>query len=80
MIRIAKLILVVFVGLQGLFYFISNAVNWDAANAAVGAILSQIGNQVYANPIIPADYQPGTGDVRANDHHDRRITGRSGLL
>ncbi|MCB2099149.1 MAG: DUF2165 family protein [Parvularculaceae bacterium] len=58
MIRIVKIILVVFVGLQGLFYFISNAVNWDYAQAAVGAVLSQADAPFYKNLIVPPITNP----------------------
>ena len=53
MIRKLKVIFVVLVGLQGLFYFISNAANFAAAKGAVGAVLGQVENSVYTNPIIP---------------------------
>ncbi len=58
MIRYLKIILVVLVGLQGLFYFISNVVNFDSALAAVGLILSQADSSVYQNLIIPPITHP----------------------
>ena len=58
MIRIVKIILVVFVGLQGLFYFISNAVNWEYAQGAVGAVLSQADAPAYKNTIVPPITNP----------------------
>ena len=57
-IRIMKIILVVFVGLQGWFYVAGNLANWEAANAAVGYVLSMQGNEVYANAIFPAITSP----------------------
>ncbi len=58
MIRIVKIILVVLVGLQGLFYFISNVLNWEFAQAAVGAVLSQADSPIYQNLIVPPITSP----------------------
>ena len=58
MIRYLKIVLVVLVGLQGLFYFISNAVNFEYAQGAVGAVLSQADSPAYPNLIIPAIESP----------------------
>lgn len=58
MIRYAKIILIVLVGLQGLFYFISNAVNWEYALMAVGAVLGQSDSPAYPNLIIPSITSP----------------------
>jgi len=53
MIRYFKIVLIVLVGLQGLFYFISNALNWEYAQMAVGAVLGQGDSPAYQNAIIP---------------------------
>ena len=58
MIRYFKIVLVILVGLQGLFYFISNAVNWEYAQMAVGAVLSQADSPAYPNLIVPAITSP----------------------
>ncbi|KCZ84290.1 small integral membrane protein [Hyphomonas adhaerens MHS-3] len=58
MIRYFKIALIVLVGLQGLFYFISNAVNWEYAQMAVGAVLAQADSPAYPNPVIPAITSP----------------------
>ncbi|PQA87231.1 DUF2165 family protein [Hyphococcus luteus] len=58
MIRYLKIILVVFVGLQGLIYFIANAVNFEYALAAVGAVLSQQDSPAYQNLIAPPIVNP----------------------
>lgn len=57
-VRILKIILVVFVGLQGWFYVAGNIANWESANGAVAYILSMQGNQVYSNAIFPAITSP----------------------
>ncbi|GGB77630.1 DUF2165 family protein [Henriciella pelagia] len=58
MIRYFKIVLVVLVGLQGLFYFVSNAVNFEYAQGAVGAVLSQADSPVYQNLVIPGITAP----------------------
>ena len=58
MIRYFKIVLIVLVGLQGLFYFISNAVNWEYAQMAVGAIFGQADSPAYPNTIVPAITSP----------------------
>ncbi len=58
MIRIVKIILVMTVGLQGLFYFISNLVNWEYAQMAVGAVLSLADAPAYKNTIVPPITNP----------------------
>ena len=58
MIRYFKIVLVILVGLQGLFYFISNAVNWEYAQMAVGAVLGQADSPAYPNLIVPAITSP----------------------
>ena len=58
MIRLLKIIMVVFVSLQGLFYFLSNAFNWASAKVAVGAVLSQADSPFYTNPIVPPITDP----------------------
>ncbi len=58
MIRYFKIALIVLVGLQGLFYFISNAVNWEYAQMAVGAVLGQADSPAYPNLVVPAITSP----------------------
>lgn len=58
MIRYLKIILVVLVGLQGLFYFLSNSFNFDSAQMAVGAVLSQADAPFYQNHIVPPITHP----------------------
>ena len=52
-IRILKIVLVVFVGLQGWFYVAGNLANWDTGHAAVAYVLSMEGHENYAAHIIP---------------------------
>lgn len=54
MIRYLKIILVVFVGLQGLFYFGANIANWEAARGAVGAVVAMGERPWYPVALIPA--------------------------
>nr|WP_321359574.1 DUF2165 family protein [uncultured Hyphomonas sp.] len=58
MIRYFKIALIVLVGLQGLFYFISNAVNWEYAQMAVGAVFGQADSPAYPNLVVPAITSP----------------------
>ncbi|MGA7297583.1 MAG: DUF2165 domain-containing protein [Rhodanobacteraceae bacterium] len=53
-IRILKIVLVVFVGLQGWFYVAGNLANWSAATGAVGYVLGMGGHDVYGTNIFPA--------------------------
>ncbi|AWL12479.1 hypothetical protein HMF8227_02009 [Saliniradius amylolyticus] len=53
-IRLLKILLVIFVGLQGWFYVAGNIANWDSGIGAIGYVLSMQGNEVYPNPIFPA--------------------------
>lgn len=57
-IRYLKIILVVFVGLQGWFYVAGNIANWDAGLGAVGYVLSMGGNEAYPNGIFPSVTSP----------------------
>ncbi len=54
MLRYFKIILVVFVGLQGLLYFAANLANWDAAVGAVSAVISMTDRPWYPNALVPA--------------------------
>lgn len=54
MIRLVKIILVVFVGLQGLIYFSANIANWDAARGAVSAVISMADRPWYPVALVPA--------------------------
>lgn len=53
-IRILKIILVIFVGLQGWLYVAGNLANWTAGVASVGYVLGMEGHEVYATPIFPS--------------------------
>ena len=53
MIRLLKIVLVTFVGLQGLFYAIQNIVNLNACYGAVSAVLTMANHTVY-----PAHFGP----------------------
>ena len=52
-IRILKIVLVIFVGLQGFFYVAGNLVNWDSGLGAVAYVLSMQGHEVYPNHLLP---------------------------
>ena len=58
LIRYMKIVLVVFVGLQGFLYVAGNTANWDAAVGAVGYVLSHQENAVYTNQIFPSITSP----------------------
>ena len=58
MIRISKIILIVFVGLQGLFYALNNIVNFEAATSFVQGVLPMAGNEAYPNAFGPAVTSP----------------------
>lgn len=53
-IRILKIILVVFVGMQGWLYVAGNLTNWESGLGAVGYVLGMEGHEVYPNHIFPA--------------------------
>lgn len=53
-IRYLKIILVVFVGLQGWLYVAGNLANWDGASGVVSYVLSQQEHQYYPTNIFPA--------------------------
>ncbi len=57
-IRLLKIVLVVFVGLQGWFYVAGNIANWDSGLNAVGYVLAMDGHEVYGNHIFPAVTNP----------------------
>lgn len=57
-IRYLKIILVIFVGLQGWFYVAGNIANWDSALGAVGYVLGMEGNAVYPNQLFPSVTSP----------------------
>lgn len=57
-IRYFKILLVVFVGLQGWLYVAGNLANWSAGLGAVGYVLGMEGNVVYPTRIIPAVTHP----------------------
>lgn len=53
-IRYLKIILVVFVGLNGWLYFAGNIANWDAAIGFIGHVLGMEGHEAYPTRIFPA--------------------------
>lgn len=57
-IRILKIILVTFVGLQGWFYVAGNLANWSSGVGAVAYVLSMEGHEVYGTPIFPPITSP----------------------
>lgn len=57
-IRILKIVLVVFVGLQGWFYVAGNIANWDSGVGAVGYVLAMQGHEVYSTHIFPSITNP----------------------
>jgi len=48
-IRILKIILVIFVGLQGWFYVAGNLANWSAGYQSIAYVLGMEGHAVYAD-------------------------------
>ncbi|MAW80205.1 MAG: hypothetical protein CMI63_08195 [Parvularcula sp.] len=58
MIRYLKIILVIFVGLQGFFYFAENIANWEAAKGFVSYVFSMEGHEAYPNPLLPPITSP----------------------
>tara|TARA_R110002051_G_C8537043_1_gene470528 strand:- start:75 stop:572 length:498 start_codon:yes stop_codon:yes gene_type:complete len=54
MIRMSKIVLVVFVGLQGLFYGLNNIVNFKQAVSFVTDVLPMEGHAAYPNAFGPA--------------------------
>lgn len=52
-IRYLKIILVIFVGLQGWFYVAGNLANWNAGVASVAYVLGMEGHEYYGNHIFP---------------------------
>ncbi len=57
-IRILKIVLVTFVGLQGWFYVAGNIANWESGFGAVAYVLGMEGHEVYGNPIFPPITSP----------------------
>lgn len=57
-IRILKIVLVVFVGLQGWLYVAGNIANWDSGHSAVGYVLGMEGHEIYGNHIFPPVTNP----------------------
>lgn len=51
-IRILKVILVICVGLQALFYALQNIVNLEAAHAVMSVVLSMADHEYYPNPLL----------------------------
>ena len=58
MIRLSKIMLIVFVGLQGLFYALNNIVNFGAAKGFVQGVLPMEGNEAYPNAFGPGISSP----------------------
>ncbi len=51
--RYLKIVLVLFVGLQGWLYVAGNLANWDAAVGAVSYVIGMGEHSVYPHPIFP---------------------------
>ncbi|MCB2114079.1 MAG: DUF2165 family protein [Parvularculaceae bacterium] len=58
MVRLLKIVLVTFAGLQGLIYCVTNFVNWKTANAVVGQVIAQGEKPYYAHGVIPSFTDP----------------------
>jgi len=52
-VRILKIVLVAFVGLQGWFYAAGNVANWGSGFGAVAYVLGMEGHEIYGNHIFP---------------------------
>jgi predicted small integral membrane protein len=57
-IRLLKIVLVTFVGLQGWLYLAGNLANWDAGREAVGYVLAMEGHEVYGTHLVPPVTSP----------------------
>ncbi len=62
-IRILKIVLIVFVGLQAWFYVAGNIANWSTAHWAVGYVLGMEGHEVYGSHIFPPITHPALVSV-----------------
>ena len=58
MLRMLKILLVLFIGLHGLIYALQNLVNLDQAHAALGYVLSNEGHEVYPGSMFFAVTSP----------------------
>jgi predicted small integral membrane protein len=58
MLRIIKVLLVLFIGLHGLIYALQNLANLEQAHAALGYVLSNEGHEVYPNSMFFAVTNP----------------------
>ena len=58
MLRITKILLVLFIGLHGLIYALQNLVYLEQAHAALGYVLSNEGHEVYPNSMYFAVTNP----------------------
>lgn len=58
MLRLLKILLVLFIGLHGLTYALQNVVNLEQAHAALGYVLSNEGHEVYPNSMFFAVANP----------------------
>lgn len=58
MIRMLKIALVVFAGLQGVLYFAANFANFEVATAVAGQVLAQEDRPYYSASIAPAMTAP----------------------
>lgn len=57
-IRYLKIVLVVFVGLQGILYVAGNSANWNAGLETIAYVLSMEGHEAYGSHIVPAITNP----------------------
>ncbi|MBR9812690.1 DUF2165 domain-containing protein [bacterium] len=57
-IRILKIVLVAFVGLQGWFYVAGNIANWGSGFGAVAYVLGMDGHEIYGSHIFPPITSP----------------------
>lgn len=54
MVRILKIVLVLFAAVQGFAYVAGNLANFEAARSVVGFVISQTGHEYYPTHIVPA--------------------------
>lgn len=52
MLRVLKILLVLMIGLHALIYGLQNLANIDAAHAAFGYVMSNLGHEVYPNSLF----------------------------
>ncbi|MBN7819213.1 hypothetical protein [Bowmanella yangjiangensis] len=64
MLRMLKILLVLFIGLHALIYAVQNIANLGPAHAALGYVLSNQGHEVYPDSMFFSVTQVGTGSMQ----------------